>query len=310
MKLSFLTLAIFCFLSFTLSAQQNVRIKNQWTNKYLNTENRSLQVSDILEGWVSAQWEFVNAGNNQYRIKNAWDGTYLNIESGILRSSQIENGWQSALWTLNKIEGSNSYRIGNVWKPTLYLNMENGLNCTTIAEGWVSAMWEISNVSGGSAQARSPQPSASTQGNTNSIFNQQKVLDAHNSLRREVGVPPLVWSSELEAKAKSWANKLALKNQGNDWVLEHSGSGENLAGGFVSGDSPDLRVLNGWGGEKADFDMRTRKCIPNKVCGHYTQIVWRNTTKVGCAVAVNPNGKYILVCNYDPPGNYNGEPAF
>jgi len=71
MKLSFLTLAIFCFLSFTLTAQQNVRIKNQWTNNYLNTENSSLQVTDIAEGLVSAQWQFVNAGNNQFRIKNA-----------------------------------------------------------------------------------------------------------------------------------------------------------------------------------------------------------------------------------------------
>ncbi|WP_296702998.1 CAP domain-containing protein [Algoriphagus sp.] len=143
-----------------------------------------------------------------------------------------------------------------------------------------------------------------------SIFDQKKVLDAHNSLREEVGVSPLEWSVELAEKAKNWADKLALKNQGDDWFLEHSGPGENLAGGYVTGDAPEIRVLTGWGGEKTDFDSPSKKCLELIKCGHYSQIVWRNSKKVGCAVAANENGKYILVCNYDPPGNYNGQPAY
>lgn len=142
------------------------------------------------------------------------------------------------------------------------------------------------------------------------IFDQQKVLDAHNTLREEVGVSLLVWSPELADKAQNWANKLALKNQGEEWFLEHSGPGENLAGGYVTGDAPEIRVLSGWGGEKENFDFPSKKCLELLKCGHYSQIVWRNSTKVGCGVAEIENGKYILVCNYDPPGNYNGEPAF
>jgi hypothetical protein len=42
------------------------------------------------------------------------------------------------------------------------------------------------------------------------------------------------------------------------------------------------------------------------VCGHYTQIVWRNTKSVGCAVA-RGKGVEVWVCNYDPPGNYAGQ---
>ncbi len=145
---------------------------------------------------------------------------------------------------------------------------------------------------------------------SSTIFDQQKLLDAHNTLRAEVGVSPLIWSLELAQKAKNWADKLALKNQGEEWFLEHSGPGENLAGGFVSGDAPEIRVLTGWGGEKEDFDLPSKKCLELFKCGHYSQIVWKNSTKVGCAVSVNENGKYILVCNYDPPGNYTGEPAF
>jgi len=41
------------------------------------------------------------------------------------------------------------------------------------------------------------------------------------------------------------------------------------------------------------------------VCGHYTQIVWRDTKQVGCGVA-RDNRREIWVCNYDPPGNWVG----
>jgi pathogenesis-related protein 1 len=42
------------------------------------------------------------------------------------------------------------------------------------------------------------------------------------------------------------------------------------------------------------------------VCGHYTQIVWRDTTSVGCAAQSCPQGE-IWVCDYSPPGNYVGQ---
>ncbi|WP_077350959.1 CAP domain-containing protein [Algoriphagus sp. A40] len=148
---------------------------------------------------------------------------------------------------------------------------------------------------------------------SNDTLNIQEVLDAHNSLREEVSVPPLVWSEDLAKEAQKWAKKVAKMNEEEAWVLEHSGSGfgENIAGGYITGDTPAQRVKLGWGEEeKVNFDTNTRKCLPGTTCGHYTQIVWRNTTKVGCGMAVNPNGKYILVCNYDPPGNFNNEPAY
>ena len=41
--------------------------------------------------------------------------------------------------------------------------------------------------------------------------------------------------------------------------------------------------------------------------GHFTQVVWKATTRVGCGIAMSNNGKVYAVCQYTPPGNYNNE---
>ena len=309
MKKLMIGVAIFCFLCTCLNAQEINLIKNNRTGTFLNIQNNKLQSSGITGDLRSAQWQLIDAGNGNIRIRNLEDNTYLNIEYGSLRSSAIENGWLSALWMMKPIEGSHLIRINNVWKPTLYLVLNEELECATIDDNPQSANWELQPVAGTTAPAEHSQTIKDNNGQAG-LFNIQRILDAHNSLRQEVGVQPLVWSDELAQKAQKWANYLAEKNKGEAWVLEHSGPGENIAGGYASGDTPEKRVYNGWGDEKADFNPATKQCLDGKICGHYTQIVWRNTTKVGCAITVNDNGKYILVCNYDPPGNYNGQPAF
>ncbi len=141
---------------------------------------------------------------------------------------------------------------------------------------------------------------------SNNSVNIQEILAAHNGLRNERGVGPLTWSNDLAKVAQNWANDLARRN----CSFEHSTSdyGENLASGGTSFTIPQLIQM--WGDEKKDFDPVTRKCFPGRNCGHYTQVVWRKTTKVGCGIAKCANGEIILVCNYDPAGNFNDEPAY
>nr|CAD1834629.1 unnamed protein product [Ananas comosus var. bracteatus] len=65
-------------------------------------------------------------------------------------------------------------------------------------------------------------------------------------------------------------------------------------------------VLN-WAEEHAFYNPANNSCLPGQVCGHFTQIVWNNTERVGCARVECAGGGVIITCNYDPPGNWVGE---
>jgi hypothetical protein len=75
-------------------------------------------------------------------------------------------------------------------------------------------------------------------------------------------------------------------------------------------------MVGAWAAEASDYDYARNTCAAGKVCGHYTQLVWRATTRVGCATQVcdrnSPFGSrfptwQLWVCNYAPPGNYVGQ---
>ncbi|RYZ66722.1 MAG: Fis family transcriptional regulator [Proteobacteria bacterium] len=134
------------------------------------------------------------------------------------------------------------------------------------------------------------------------------IVKAHNEVRAEVGTEPLEWSSEVAGVAKAHAEKC---NWGHS--TERNGYGENLF--MTTGSASASDVVGSWADEKKSYDPKTGEC--SGVCGHYTQIVWNSTRKLGCAMAKcdtgNPMGSgpwEYWVCNYDPPGNYSGQKAF
>ena len=90
-------------------------------------------------------------------------------------------------------------------------------------------------------------------------------------------------------------------------TLAHNTSkyGENLA----SATGPRLTpasVVNMWGGEVNDCTYSSNRCATGKMCGHYTQVVWRTTIQVGCGMA-RIGSSEVWVCNFNPPGNYVGQ---
>ncbi len=152
-------------------------------------------------------------------------------------------------------------------------------------------------------------------------FDRAAILAAHNKWRAEVGVARLNYSTELEVSAQAWANKLKKNNHCH---MRHSSPdgkyGENLywASAIMWSDGrreqqkiDPSEPVDSWGKERADFDYAANNCRPGKVCGHYTQMVWRDTQKVGCAYAVCEDSKeQIWVCQYQPAGNWVGEKPY
>lgn len=142
---------------------------------------------------------------------------------------------------------------------------------------------------------------------------------AHNRFRAMVEsdtpLPNLEWSTELAAIAQAYSESLAA----DGCAFRHSGNdyGENLYWQQGLSVTPE-DVVASWYEEVECYTygtfMGTDACDSACVaaqnssgCGHYTQVVWRDTVHVGCGMATCDSGAEIWTCNYDPPGNYLGE---
>ena len=141
----------------------------------------------------------------------------------------------------------------------------------------------------------------------------ERLLVVHNAERTRLGLPPLTWSASLARDAGDYAKVLAARGR-----LEHAsaparaGAGENLWMGtagawdaramvemflderrfFRAAPFPDVSLTGQW-----------------KDAGHYTQIVWRDTREVGCAIET-AKGMDVLVCRYFPAGNVIGQSPY
>jgi hypothetical protein len=134
----------------------------------------------------------------------------------------------------------------------------------------------------------------------------QDILAVHNAARKKVGTPALVWSDALAKVAQQWADTL-LKNG----KFEHRPApqhGENLFE-IRGGNATPAQVVSDWVAEQKDYDAAAGKCKSGAVCGHFTQVVSKSSTQVGCAKAGDAR-REVWVCNYDPPGNWVGERPF
>jgi uncharacterized protein YkwD len=134
----------------------------------------------------------------------------------------------------------------------------------------------------------------------------RKMLAAHNQVRSSVGVTPLNWSPKLAAVAQQWADDLLARGQFRHRPKNQYG--ENLFE-IRGGRAKPAEVVAEWAAEAKDYDAATNRCRARAMCGHYTQLVWRNTKEVGCGVSQR-RGRQVWVCNYDPPGNWVGERPF
>ena len=181
---------------------------------------------------------------------------------------------------------------------------------------------------GGTQAAATPQPQPKpvqtpvpAAGNSNCSNSQSLLTDAeiaeilrvHNQARAAVGTPPLKWNCALAKFAQDWANK-------DLWGHTTSTQRENIIPGIYAGENlssdanlntPIAQMMQGWLDEKPNWNNGAKTCTPGTVCGHYTQMVWRQTTEIGCGInrkssTMGDEWKgqaTYFVCNYSPGGN-------
>ena len=151
-----------------------------------------------------------------------------------------------------------------------------------------------------------------------SSADQDTLLNLHNSERGQVGVPFISWSNSLAEDAQGWANHVASLGLAENQLVPHAtweernSHGENLAWG-ATGEFPISVLAQGWADEKAIYDghpISEADFLPGSpMIGHYTQMVWKDTTEIGCALASDAIQDY-LVCRYNPSGNFYGQTPY
>jgi hypothetical protein len=153
-----------------------------------------------------------------------------------------------------------------------------------------------------------------------------EMIDAHAAVRADpttVGgspmpsppLDPLAWSSTVTAAAQAWADGCRYMHNP---ALGSLAYGENIAA--TAGRTYTAAEIVGlWASEAPFYDYASITCDEANpaneagTCGHYTQLVWRATTVVGCGVRTcttgSPFGSFstwtFWVCDYAPPGNVN-----
>jgi hypothetical protein len=137
-----------------------------------------------------------------------------------------------------------------------------------------------------------------------------RILSLHNAARADVGAPPLQWDPALAVAAASYGPALSRLGR-----LVHSprtgreNQRENLWMGQQGRFGPE-EMVGAWTAEKSHFSpgqfpnvSRTGKWSD---VAHYTQMIWKTTTHVGCAIYRDGGWDY-LICRYSPPGNRDGK---
>ncbi|XP_034029435.1 cysteine-rich venom protein [Thalassophryne amazonica] len=141
---------------------------------------------------------------------------------------------------------------------------------------------------------------------------QDEIINLHNFFRKSVHPPAanmlkMGWSDELEANVQAWLNKCILAHgEPSTRMIKGYEVGENLfyAGTLISWTD----VITAWHSEVENYQYPTDS-TNGKSVGHYTQVVWNSSYKVGCGVTMCKD-IYFYGCHYYRAGNFRGWPPY
>jgi ribosomal protein L18 len=140
----------------------------------------------------------------------------------------------------------------------------------------------------------------------------------HNAYRRIHRSPALVVSSPINATAQAWANQLATTGTfAHSASSQRKGAGENLyvfytTASAIAPETLANKAVQGWYDEVKQY--RYTNPVFAAATGHFTQVVWKSSTQLGCGAAKGTktlNGTkynaFYVVCHYAPAGNVRGQ---
>jgi hypothetical protein len=124
-----------------------------------------------------------------------------------------------------------------------------------------------------------------------------EILSFHNTKRVNHGSRPLTWDTTLASAGQRHSD-------GCKWGHSGLGYGENIMAGWKS----PTDGLNKMYEQRNHYDYNAGSSTTSDTTGHFTQIVWRSTERIGCGqtVCADPVLKPLIVCEYEPPGNVAG----
>ncbi|KAA8900625.1 hypothetical protein TRICI_006183 [Trichomonascus ciferrii] len=146
----------------------------------------------------------------------------------------------------------------------------------------------------GEEASTTPNPSAT--GDTDIDEYAKKCIDRHNNDRSKHSAPKLAWNDTLADYAKKY-----LQNQ--NCVFAHSGGpyGENIAMGYDSAED----AIKAWYEENKKYNFQAGQF--SESTGHFTQMVWKSSTQIGCADVDCGDKGTFMACEYFPRGNVMGQ---
>ncbi|XP_012579533.1 PREDICTED: peptidase inhibitor 16 isoform X2 [Condylura cristata] len=139
------------------------------------------------------------------------------------------------------------------------------------------------------------------------------MVELHNRYRAQASpsaanMLQMRWDESLAAFAKAYAEQCVWGHN-----KERGRRGENLFAITDKGVDVPLAVEE-WHQERQHYNLSAATCEPGQMCGHYTQVVWAKTERIGCGShfcetlqGVEETNIHLLVCNYEPPGNVKGQ---
>lgn len=130
---------------------------------------------------------------------------------------------------------------------------------------------------------------------------EHSALATHNKMRKMHGAPAMQWDDDLAHYAAQHASHCVFRHS-------HGSYGENIAEGYPS----TTAAIQAWYDEKTHYDYQRPGFSMST--GHFTQLVWKSSTRLGCASAVchgiNGTPGTFFVCEYSPPGNITNKGYF